>query len=67
MIEQSRLIGLTSTRVFIINQNGETKILKPGDKVYLGYLQQIDVENREVIFNLDKGGIKEIFTLKVER
>ena len=66
-IEQSRLIGLTSTRVFIINQNGETKILKPGDKVYLGYLQQIDVENREVIFNLDKGGIKEIFTLKVER
>ncbi|MBO6621046.1 MAG: hypothetical protein JJ892_03555 [Balneola sp.] len=66
-IEQSRLIGLTSTRIFIIDQSGNTKILKPGDKVYLGYLKEIDIENREVIFNLDKGGIQEIFTLKVER
>lgn len=66
-IEQSRLIGLTSTRIFIIDQNGETQILKPGDKVYLGYLREIDSENKEVIFNLDKGGIQEIFTLKVER
>ncbi|MEQ8579857.1 MAG: hypothetical protein RIC57_09980 [Balneola sp.] len=66
-IEQSRLIGLTSTRIFIIDQTGETKILKPGDKVYLGYLREIDSENKEAIFNLDKGGIQEIFTLKVER
>ncbi|MBO6572169.1 hypothetical protein GYB29_05150 [bacterium] len=66
-IEQSRLIGLTSTRIFIIDQRGTTKILKPGDKVYLGYLKEIDIKNREVIFNLDKGGIQEIFTLKVER
>lgn len=66
-IEQSRLIGLTSTRIFIIDQNGETQILKPGDKVYLGYLREIDSVNKEVIFNLDKGGIQEIFTLKVER
>lgn len=66
-IEQSRLIGLTSTRIFIIDQNGETKILKPGDKVYLGYLREIDSESKEVIFTLDKGGIQEIFTLKVER
>lgn len=66
-IEQSRLIGLTSTRIFIIDQNGETQILKPGDKVYLGYLREIDSESKEVIFNLDKGGIQEIFTLKVER
>ena len=66
-IEQSRLNGLTSIRIFIIDQNGETQILKPGDKVYLGYLREIDSENKEVIFNLDKGGIQEIFTLKVER
>lgn len=66
-IEQSRLLGLTSARIFIVDQNGETQILKPGDKVYLGYLQEINTQTREVIFNLDKGGIKEIFTLKVER
>jgi len=66
-IEGSRLIGLTSTRVFIIDQTGETQILKPGDKVYLGYLKEINVRENEVIFDLDKGGIKEQFTLKVEK
>jgi len=66
-IESSRLIGITSTRVFLIDQFGNTQILKPGDKVYLGFLEEINIQNREVIFNLDKGGIKELFTLKVER
>lgn len=66
-IESSRLIGLTSTRVFIIDQTGETQTLKPGDKVYLGYLKEINVRQNEVIFDLDKGGIKEQFTLKVEK
>ena len=66
-VERSRLIGLTSTRIFIIDQSGKTQILKPGDKVYLGYLQEINIKDREVIFNLDKGGITELFTLKVER
>jgi len=66
-IEQSRLLGLTSARIFIIDQTGTTQILKPGDKVYLGYLEEIKVQEREVIFNLDKGGIKEQFTLTVER
>jgi hypothetical protein len=66
-IESSRLIGITSTRVFLIDQFGNTQILKPGDKVYLGFLEEINIQDREVIFNLDKGGIKELFTLKVER
>ena len=66
-IEQSRLIGLTSTRVFLINQDGQTKTLKLGDKVYLGYLEEINIEQNEVIFNLDKGGIQELFTLEVKR
>lgn len=66
-VEQSRLIGLTSTRVFLINQEGKTKTLKPGDKVYLGYLKEINIQNNEVVFNLDKGGIQELFTLEVKR
>ncbi|MEO9887313.1 MAG: hypothetical protein ABJR05_15950 [Balneola sp.] len=66
-IEQSRLLGLTSTRIFIVDQTGENQILRPGDKVYLGYLKEINVQQREVIFSLDKGGITEQFTLKVER
>ncbi|MFY0684389.1 MAG: hypothetical protein JXR20_07545 [Balneola sp.] len=66
-IESSRLLGLTSTRIFIVDQEGNNQVLKPGDKVYLGYLQEINMKDKEVIFNLDKGGIKELFTLKVER
>lgn len=66
-IERSRLLGLTGSRVFIIDQTGQTQILKPGDKVYLGYLQEINTKDREVVFSLDKGGIKELFTLTVER
>ncbi len=66
-VESSRLLGFTSARVFLVDQNGDTKILRPGDKVYLGYLDSIDTNNREVIFDLNKGGIKELFTLKVER
>jgi Tfp pilus assembly protein PilO len=66
-VGSSRIIGLTSRRVFLIDQTGKTQILKPGDKVYLGYLQEINIKDREVIFNLDKGGIKELFTLEVER
>jgi hypothetical protein len=66
-VRNARMIGLTSTRVFLIDQTGKTQILKPGDKVYLGYLEQINIKERQVIFNLDKGGIKELFTLEVER
>ena len=66
-IQSSRLLGLTSTRVFIVDQAGINHVLKPGDKIYLGYLQEINIKDREVVFSLDKGGIKELFTLKVER
>lgn len=66
-VESSRLLGITGSRVFLVDQDGKTKILKAGDKVYLGYLKSIDVNTGEVIFDLDKGGIKELFTLKVER
>ncbi len=66
-IERSRLLGITPTRIFVIDQNGSSQILKPGDKVYLGYLQEINAEENEVIFNLDKGGIQEIYTLEVDK
>ncbi len=66
-IEQSRLLGISGSRVFLIDQFGNTRTLKIGDKVFLGYLKSINTSTREVVFDLDKGGIKELFTLKVER
>lgn len=66
-VESSRILGITGTRVFLIDQEGVRRTLQIGDKVYLGYLESISTINREVVFNLDMGGIKELITLKIER
>lgn len=65
--EGSRIVGLTANRVFLINQDGKVVSLKVGDNVYLGYLSNIDIENRTATFNLNKGGIQEVVTLEVVR
>lgn len=65
--EASRIVGLTANRVFVIDQNGKVVSLKVGDKVYLGYLAKIDIENKTATFNLNKGGIQEVVTLEVVR
>lgn len=64
-VENSRLIGLSGNRIFIIDQNGTMTTLSSGDKVYLGTLQSIDANNRTATFNLNKGGITELFTLEI--
>lgn len=66
-VEQSRLIGLTGSRIFIVDQGGNISSLKPGDEVYLGQLQSIDLNNKSATFNLNKGGITELVTLEIER
>lgn len=66
-IEQSRLIGLTGSRVFIVDQNGDVTSLRKGDKVYLGQLSSIDLNNETATFNLNKGGITELITLEIEQ
>ncbi len=63
----SRLIGMTSNRIFIRNQTGRIVSLKVGDRVYLGNLTSIDSENKTATFNLDIGGIAEVVTLEVVR
>ena len=66
-IEQSRLIGLTGSRVFIVDQNGSVTSLHTGDEVYLGELSSIDLNNETATFNLNKGGIMELVTLEIEQ
>lgn len=66
-VEQSRLIGLTSSRVFLVDQGGNMVSLGKGDKVYLGELEKIDLNNNTATFNLNKGGITELVTLEIER
>lgn len=66
-IERSRLIGLTGSRIFIVDQNGDVTTLREGDKVYLGELSSIDLNNETATFNLNKGGIMELVTLEIEQ
>jgi hypothetical protein len=66
-IERSRLIGLTGNRIFIVDQGGNVLSLRKGDKVYLGKLETIDLKSKSATFNLNKGGIKELVTLEIER
>ncbi|MEX0608262.1 MAG: hypothetical protein WD016_06245 [Balneolaceae bacterium] len=66
-IERSRIIGLTSTRIFIIDQDGNINSLRKGDEVYLGSLQSVDINTKTATFNLNKGGITEMVTLEIER
>ncbi len=66
-VEQSRLIGLTGSRVFLVDQSGNMASLRKGDKVYLGELEKIDLNNNTATFNLNKGGITELVTLEIER
>ncbi|MFP8488336.1 hypothetical protein ACKGJO_04480 [Gracilimonas sp. Q87] len=66
-IEQSRIIGMTASRIFIVDQGGSVQSLTVGDDVYLGSLQSIDINNKTATFNLNKGGITELVTLELER
>jgi Tfp pilus assembly protein PilO len=65
-VEDARLIGITANRVFL-NYQGSIISLKVGDRVYLGYLSSLNIENKSATFNLNKGGIQEVVTLEVER
>jgi len=66
-VRSSRLIGMTSSRIFLRNQTGRIVSLKIGDRVYLGKLSFIDLENNTATFNLDLGGIAEVVNLEVVR
>ncbi|MEX2368057.1 MAG: hypothetical protein WD510_01005, partial [Balneolaceae bacterium] len=65
-IESSRLIGISSSRIFLRDQNGRLVNLSVNDRVYLGSLEAIDVQEGRATFRLNKGGIIEAVTLEVQ-
>lgn len=66
-IEQSSLLALSSEKAFILDQNGVMQQLKVGDKVYLGNLRTVNLNEGTAKFELNKGGIIEIITLEVQQ
>ncbi len=65
-VQTAELLALIPDGAFVANASGETFLLIEGDPVYLGYLTEIDFENDEVRFVLNKGGIIEKVTLTLE-
>lgn len=66
-IENSRLVGISASKVFVMNQNGRMVNLSENDPVYMGRLERIDLTSGRAIFRLNKGGIIEMVTLEVQR
>ncbi|TVR31635.1 MAG: hypothetical protein EA390_06180 [Balneolaceae bacterium] len=66
-VDNSRLIGLSSSAVFLLNQNGRMLTLRQNDRVYLGRLETINVREGKATFRLNRGGIIDLVTLEVQR
>lgn len=66
-VQESRLIGLTSRRAYLVDQNGNLVTLEPGDRVYLGRLDRINMQAEEASFALNRGGVFERVNLQMQR
>lgn len=66
-VEQSQLVGIGSGVVYLLDQNGILQTLRERDRVYLGRLESININQGNAIFRLNKGGIVELVSLEVQR
>ncbi len=66
-VQSASLLALIQDGAFLSDASGNTYLLWEGDRVYLGYLTKIDYDHNQVDFILNKGGIVETVTLKLEK
>ncbi len=66
-VQNAKLLALIPEGAFLADANGNTFLLWEGDRVYLGYLTNINYDKNEVSFVLNKGGIIETVTLKLDK
>lgn len=66
-VQSAQLLALIPEGAFLVDSKGTTYLLWEGDKVYLGYLTEIDFNNNIVHFILNKGGIIEKLTLTLDK
>ncbi|TFB09543.1 hypothetical protein E3V36_06475 [Candidatus Marinimicrobia bacterium MT.SAG.2] len=65
-IERAKVIAIMKGVAYIQGRSGEMKTMRVGDRVYLGVLEKIDLRKREVVFTMNRGGIFEKKTLRLE-
>lgn len=66
-VQSAQLLALIPDGAFLSDGSGNTYLLWEGDKVYLGYLTNIDYKNNRVNFVLNKGGIIEDVSLQLQK
>lgn len=66
-VQTAQLLALIPDGAYVADASGNTHLLWEGDEVYLGYLTKIDYTTNEVKFVLNKGGVIEKVTLKLEQ
>jgi Tfp pilus assembly protein PilO len=66
-VQSAQLLALIPEGAFLSDSKGTTYLLWEGDKVYLGYLTEIDYDNNIVHFVLNKGGIIEKISLGLDK
>lgn len=54
--DRAVLLGISASKAIFMDPSGKNWTLRPGDKVYLGSLTEIDARNRSVEFTLNVGG-----------
>ena len=65
-VEKSTLRAITKSMAFVEDQAGELVTLGVGDRVYLGYLTEVNPAQSVAKFTLNKGGIVETVTMALE-
>ena len=65
-IERAKVIAIMKGVAYIQGRSGKMKTMRVGDRVYLGVLEKIDLRKREVVFTMNRGGIFEKKTLRLE-
>lgn len=66
-VEQSQLVGIGNGLIYLLDQTGSLQTLREGDRVYLGLLESININQGIAKFRLNKGGLIETVSLEVER
>ncbi len=66
-VDESRLVGIGGSVIYMMDQNGRMVTLRENDRVYLGRLESINIREGTAVFRLNRGGIIDLVTLEVQR
>lgn len=65
-VEGARVKALTHDMAYLVDVKGRPHTLREGDRVFMGWLTEIDIRRNRVWFVLNKGGIEERVALTAE-